>query len=613
MPLVPPACGCARSGAGQGKRFGGMAEAAAAGRQHGRGAPTLGPFLRLSRPFLARWATRAALLALLALTLAQVGLAVLYNLWNAWLFDALEARDAAALWRQVGVFAALLLLIVLSNAAHLAAKRTIAVAWREALTARLLEAWLAEGRHWRLGQIADSPDNPDGRIAEDIRVATEHMVELATTLIFSSVTIAAFLGILWSLSGVVTVFGIAVPGHMVWIAALYAAGGAAAAFALGRPLTLATEWRQKAEADLRFGLVRSREQAEGLALARAEPVARGALAGRFAILRASWQRQTVALRNLTGFQSAYSTLAPILPVLVAAPRYLRGDLSLGGLMQMAQGFQQLVVALSWPVDQAARLAEWHASADRVLALAEALDLIEHDAGGLRVEEAGEALVMQDVILRHPDGAALSAPVNGHFPRGARVAVSGEPAAVAALALAIAGLWRWGEGRLLRPAGHRLAVLPRHPWLPEAPLAAVLAAEGTVPRGALEEALEVVGLAALAARLDETADWGEALDSPARLRLAFARLLLGRPDLVVIEDIAGQLGQAEAARLIGLLTRALPAAILLAADHGALGLPLRLELAPPVGVPPGLAASAAARRRASRFAAWLRRGFGHRRE
>jgi len=584
-----------------------------AGRHQGVGTPTLGPFLRLSRPFLARWRTRAALLLLLALTLGQVGLAVLYNLWNAWLFDALEARDAAALWRQVGNFAGLLLLIVLSNAAQLAAKRGIAVAWRQALTERLLEAWLAQGRHWRLGQIADGPDNPDGRIAEDIRIATEHMVELATTLVFASVTLSAFLGILWSLSGVVTVLGVTVLGHMVWIAAIYAAGGAAAAFAFGRPLTLATETRQKAEADLRFGLVRSREQAEGLALARAEPAARGGLAARFGILRASWNRQTAALRNLTGFQSAYSTLAPILPVLVAAPRYLRGELSLGGLMQVAQGFQQLVVALSWPVDQAARLAEWQASADRVLALAEALELVARDGGGLRPETAGEALALEAVILRHPDGAALCGPVTARFPRGARVAVSGEPAAVPALALAIAGLWPWGEGRLIRPAGHRLAVLPRQPWLPEAPLAALLAPEGAVPRAALAEALAVVGLAGLEPRLDETADWGEVLDSQARLRLAFARLLLGRPDLVVIEDIAGQLGEAEAARLLGLLTLALPGAILLAADHGALGLPGQLVLAPPVGVPAGPAARAAAQRRASRFAAWLRRGFGHRRE
>jgi putative ATP-binding cassette transporter len=590
-----------------------MAEPAIAARQHGPGAPTLGPFLRLSRPFLARWATRAGLVALLALTLAQVGLAVLYNLWNAWLFDALEARDAAALWRQVGVFAGLVLLIVLSNAGQLAAKRRIAVAWRQALTERLLEAWLAEGRQWRLGQLADGPDNPDGRIAEDIRVATEHMVELAASLVFASVTIAAFLGILWSLSGVVTVLGVAVPGHMVWLAALYAAGGAAAAFAFGRPLTLATESRQRAEADLRFGLVRAREQAEGIAVARAEPAARGGLAARFALLRASWDRQSVALRNLTGFQSAYSTIAPILPVLVAAPRYLRGDLSLGGLMQVAQGFQQLVVALSWPVDQAARLAEWHASAERVLALAEALEQIARETGGLRAEEAGEALVLEGVILRRPDGVALSAPVTATLPRGARVEVSGEPGAVPALVLAIAGLWPWGEGRLVRPAAARLAVLPRDPWLPEGRLDAVLAGEAAVPRGALAAALEVVGLAALESRLEESADWGAALGAEQRLRLAFARLLLGRPDLVVIEEIAGQLGEAEAARLLGLLTRALPDAILLAADHGALGLPGRLELAPPVGVPPGQAARAAARRRASRFAAWLRRGFGHRRE
>ncbi len=577
------------------------------------GAATLRGFLAISRPWLTGWRTLGALALLLGLTLSQVLLAVAYNLWNARLFDALEARDAAALWREVGVFALLVLGIVLSNAAQLAARRGVSLAWRRALTERLLGAWLAEGRQWRLGQLAGSPDNPDGRIAEDIRIATEHAVELASTLVFCVVTLAAFLGILWSLSGTATLFGIAVPGLMVWLAALYALGGAAAAFLLGRPLTGATELRQKAEADLRFRLVQAREHADALALARAEPAARRALAARFALLAEAWRRQTAALRDLTGFQSAFTTIAPILPILVAAPRYLRGDVSLGGLMQLGQGFQQTVVALSWPVDQAARIAEWHASADRLLALAEALEAMEAEQGGLRPVEAGASLALEGVVLRHPDGTPLAGPLSATLPPGSRVAVTGEGDAVPALFLAIAGLWPWGEGRLARPAGHRLAVLPRHPWLPEGRLAALLAAPEGAPREALAAALEVVGLDALVPRLDEAADWGAELPEADRLRLGLARLLLGRPDLVLIEPLAGALGAAEAARLIGLVAHALPGAILLAADHSAPDWPLRLDLAAPEGVAPGRAARAAARGRASRLIAWLRRGFGHRRD
>jgi putative ATP-binding cassette transporter len=569
---------------------------------------TVRAFLALSRPWLARWRTRWAILALLALTFSQVLLAVAYNLWNARLFDALESRNAAALWREVGVFALVLAGIVLSNAAQVAAKRAIVLSWREALTERLLATWLAEGRHWRLAQLAGSPDNPDGRIAEDIRIATEHAVELVSTLFFSTVTLLAFLGILWSLSGVMPLFGLAVPGHMVWLALLYAAGGAVAAHALGRPLTAATETRQKAEADLRFGLVQAREHGAALALAHGEPTARGAIARRFAALAATWNSQSVALRNLTGFQSAYTTLAPILPVLVSAPRYLEGALSLGGLMQIAQGFQQTVTALSWPVDQAARLAEWHASADRVLALFDALEPAEAERGALHQEETGDTLEMAGVILRHPDGTAMTGPVAAMLPRGTRAEIGGDGAAISALFMAVAGLWPWGEGVLRRPAGSRLGVLPQRPWLPEGTLAALLTPPAGAPRQALAQALEVVGLPELTERLDEAAAWEAVLDEHDRLRLGFARLLLARPDLLLLEDIAGALGEEEARRLLGIYAMAVPGAIVLAADHGALGFETRIALANPVNVPRGQAAQARARRRASQFAEWLRRGF-----
>jgi putative ATP-binding cassette transporter len=265
------------------------------------------------------------------------------------------------------------------------------------------------------------------------------------------------------------------------------------------------------------------------------------------------------------------------------------------------------------VDQAARVAEWHASADRLLALAEALEAMETERGGFRPVDEGAALVLDDVVLRHPDGTPLAGPLRATLPAGSRVAVSAEGRAVPALFLAIAGLWPWGEGRLVRPAGHRLAVLPRRPWLPEGRLAALLAPPEGAPRETLAAALEVVGLAALVPRLEEVADWGAELPEGEGLRLGLARLLLGRPDLVLIDALAGPLGPAEAARLIGLVAHALPGAILLAAGHAAPDWPLRLDMAAPEGLVPGRAARVAARRRASRLIAWLRRGFGHRKD
>lgn len=576
---------------------------------HPASASALRGLLALSGPWLRRWRTRGAFLLLLALTLVQVLLAVGLNLWNARFFDALEQRNIGALAAAVGEFALLLVAIALSNAAHLEAKRGLTLGWRRALTERLLGVWLEEGHHWRIAQLPDSPDNPDGRIAEDIRVATEHAIELLATLVYCVAVLAAFIGILWTLSGTVTLLGMPIPGHMVWLALAYAGAGAAAAFAIGRAITLATEQRQATEASFRFGLARARAEGEGLALAHGEALAREGLAQAFATLAAAWHRQTAGLRNLLGFQSAYVTLAPVFPLLVAAPRYLGGELSLGGLMQTAQGFQQAVSALSWPVDQAARLAEWHASVDRMLALAEASEASQQGGIELR-EQPGRALGLSGLVLRTPEGEALAAPLTALLSPGQRAGLEGEPRAVNALALAIAGLWPWGEGRILRPVGVPLATLPREPWLPELPLARLLAPAGDVPEDALAAALAEVGLPHLVPRLREAAHWRAELDEVARLRLAWARLLLGRPGLAVIGDVGPILGEEVLRRLVGLLDRALPEAILVVADRGVCGFGQRIVLAPPEGLPAGGAARAARHRREDRLVAWLRRGFGH---
>jgi putative ATP-binding cassette transporter len=578
-------------------------------RQHS----VLHGMLVLSAPWLGRWRTRGIVLLLLSLTGTQVALAVGYNLWNARLFDALERRDTAALLREAWVFAALLAGIVVSNAGQVWAKRAVALSWRRALTERLLGAWLAEGQQWRLAQIPGSPDNPDGRIAEDIRIATEQAVELVASLFFSATVLVAFVGILWSLSGMVEILGLPVPGHLVLLAVLYAALGGAAAFVLGRPLTASTEQRQRAEADLRYGLARAREHDEGVALARGEALARGDLLARFAAVASTWRRQTAALRNLTGFQSTFTTVAPILPLLVAAPRYLAGGITLGGLMQIAQGFQQTVVALSWPVDNAARIAEFSASAERILALADAVEAARGDHPDILAEEDGEALACTALTLRLPDGSALAAPFALDLPRGARAEVAGDPRAVRALFLAIAGLWPWGEGVVRRPRGAHVAVLPGHPWLPEGTLSRLLTPPGGAPREAMVAVLEGVGLAALALRLDEAADWETTLDAPDGLRLGFARLLMERPDVVLLADMTAALGPEEVRRLVGLLARALPQTIVLAADHGSLDCETQLVLAPPAGLPQGRTARAAARRRESRLVALLLRGFGHRQD
>lgn len=260
---------------------------------------------------------------------------------------------------------------------HLWVKRRLQFGWRAWLTRRLVGAWVSDGREIALPSRPGDHDNPDGRIAEDVRVVTELAIDLGHSLTYCLLLLVSFAGILWQLSGVVQVaFGdvsLPVPGHLLILALAFAATGTTAAIAVARPLVRAAERRQGLEADFRFGLARVRENASIIARQQGEAVERGRIALLFGGVRRGWDRQTGALMRVMAFGASYSVLSAVFPILVVAPRYVAGAITLGMMMQTAQAFQQAVAALSWPIDNLATVAQWKASVERVLGLKDALD------------------------------------------------------------------------------------------------------------------------------------------------------------------------------------------------------------------------------------------------
>jgi putative ATP-binding cassette transporter len=530
-------------------------------------------FLRLAGPFWLRgpqrWRAIGLTAAMALLCAAQVGLAIRLNLWSADFFDALERRSMDRFVTQVGIFVLIVAGAVLANAFHMVARRRLNIAWRAWLTERVVGDWMAEARHYQIAQIPGDHDNPDGRIAEDIRIATEYAVDLAHTLLYASLLLIAFVGVLWTLSGTIRLLGIDVPGHMVALSVGYAALGSSVAFLLGRPLVRATDLRQTREADFRFGLVRARESAEPIALARGEARQRSRLAALFDGIRPAWAAQSEGMARLTGFAAGYIVLAPVFPILVTTPRYIAGTITLGGVMQIAQAFQQVTAALSWPVDNLQRIAEWRASVERVLALEEALRVVAAEAARSGPDaitlDRGHGLSVRGLCVAAPDGTALLSDITLEVAPGEHVLVDGDPEAAQALFRVMAGIWPWGRGPVELPPENELAALGARPHLPDGTLRAALAFPGPVGMqapGAAERALEAVGLQAAAARLDEAADWDATFGAAELQRIAIARVLLHRPRWVVLGDATSALEAAEADRMIDLLAEELPAAALL---------------------------------------------------
>jgi putative ATP-binding cassette transporter len=524
-----------------------------------------GPYWNCERRTKVRWAT----LLLFLLTVAQVGLSVWGNYWNRALFDALEQRTARGVMLQVAVFALIFVVSIVVTAIHLMVKRWLQLDWRAWLTEQLVGRWMDEGRHYRLLSSPGEHDNPDQRIAEDIRIATESAIALAHTLVFSLLTLVMFADILWTVSGSIVVPGtdVEVPGYMVPLAFLYAVLGGALGWLFGRPLVRTTNALQTAEATFRFGLSRAREHTEAIALMHGEALERTGSATRFQQVVRDWDRQSLAYLGIVSFGTAYGALLPVFPILVAAPQYIAGAMSLGVLMQAAQAFQGLTSALSWPVNNLGEIARCRASADRVQSLHEDMRRMDEEArasGASRIalarSERGR-LVIDDLCIAEPSGRVLLENFSAEIRRGERVLIKGDSAVTGALFKVVAGLWPWGSGRVELPLESTLFI-PQRPFLPEGRLRCALSyprPPDAFPDPDVRRALERAELAWLVPRLDEDDNWEQALPLRAQQRLAFARALLQRPAWVFMEEATGAFDGDGERVILEMLRGELPAA------------------------------------------------------
>lgn len=529
------------------------------------------------------WKIQGAVWLLTLLTVAQVALAIWISYWHRDLFDALEARRHDELLQLCLVFLLIFGLTMAVTAAHLQVKRWLQLDWRRWMTSLLLEHWMSRSHHYKLQFLGGEHDNPDGRIAEDIRIATEVAISLAHTLLFSLLILGSFIDILLAVSGSAALPGtsVSIPGYLVLAAFLYAGSGAALGLLLGRPLIRTTNWLQTVEANLRFNLARARQHSEAIALMHGEAMERQSARRLFADVGRGWNRQTLAYLGIVSFTTGYGTLLPVFPILIAAPQYMAGAMSLGLLMQAAQAFQRLTSALSWPVDNLGEIARCRASMDRIVSLYRDMQQLEaaeeHPAActaHIQLRQGSTAsLSLEQLTLLNANGEPLLENLELRLAPGERLLITGDPAVSVALFKAVAGLWPWGHGSIHLPADARLMFLPQQPFLPEGSLRAALSYPhdpGQYSSADYEQALAWAGLSWLSARLDSVEDWGQLGHLRSRQRLGLARLFLQQPDWIFLEEATDAL-EAEDERLsLEKLHQHLPqAALLHISQHRAL--------------------------------------------
>jgi len=534
-------------------------------------------FIRLAGPF---WYSenkstiRSLALALLMLTTMQIGIAVVITEWSANLFNALEQRSMAGLFTQIGVIVLIFAANIAVTTAHFKIKRRLQLDWRSWLTRHLIGKWMTDGRHYLVTHIQGIHDNPDGRIAEDIRIATEAAIDLCHSLIYSLLLIISFSKILWTLSGTVTLnllfFEIPIYGHLLWLAIIYSASASTLGWWLGRPFTFATDARQTVEANFRFGLATARENSLAIALAHGEDDEQRRFVGLFDDIVHAWQRQTYTWSQLFMLTSGYSVLSMAFPILVSAPRYILGSISLGALMQSAQAFQQTAGALSWPVDNMARVAEWRASVERVLGLVSGLNRLEQeivraDPHRIHLQKTDHAVLrFRDLTIVRLDGIPCVHPFNDEIMPGERILITGNAYTGSKLFKAIVGLWPWGGGSIELP-GDPVFFMPPLPYLPVGTLRAAICYPSPhikYTESALTDALKLVGLEEFLEQLDHEDNWASAISREQQQRLGVVRLLLQQPKWILLQESMDSLDSSCEMKMLNLIAKKLPDAAIL---------------------------------------------------
>ncbi|OCJ58898.1 ABC transporter ATP-binding protein/permease [Agrobacterium leguminum] len=522
-------------------------------------------------------------IGLLAMIGVNVGFQYGINVWNRGIFDAIEKRDASTVYFLASIFPPLVLGSVFIVTSQVYVRMRIQRRWRSWLTKVLVSRWIANGRYYQLNLIDGDHQNPEARLSEDMRIATEAPVDFVAGVIAAFVSASTFIVVLWTIGGALTLpiggLSVTIPGFLVIAAVIYALITSSSIALIGRNFVRVSEVKNQLEAEFRYTLTRVRENGESIALLGGEEEERSDLDRRFRNVRHQWKQMAQQYMRTTVVSHGSMLIAPVVPLLLCAPKFLDGSMSLGQVMQAASAFTIVQSAFGWLVDNYPRLADWNACARRVASLMMSLDGLERaeqsDKLGriVRGETEGETMLsLKDVSVSLGDGTAVVKETDVEIGRGERVLVAGESGSgKSTLVRAIAGLWPWGGGSVSFRAGSRLFMLPQRPYVPSGTLRRAVCYPQAAESWTFEEigeALDKVGLGHLKDKVEEEAPWDQTLSGGEKQRLTFARLLLNDPDIIVMDEATAALDEKSQDRMMQTVIDELPDATIISVAHRA---------------------------------------------
>jgi putative ATP-binding cassette transporter len=517
------------------------------------------------------------IVALVLINQLQVGINIRLSFFNRDWFNSIQNKDSAAFWSLLfGVFCFWAAIAVVSSLVEYYTESVLKIRWRRWMSERYYGLWLDDGSLYRAALVGQAADNPDQRIAEDIRNFLNSTYAFSISLLSTVSTLVSFSIILWTIPADFTVPGtdITVPGLPFWVALVFSLVGTWLTHLIGKPLVQLEFSRERYEADFRFALARLREYSEQVALLRGENAERRILGGRFGAVLSNFYAIVGRTVKLLTFTTTYFQANVVIPYIIVAPYFFLGKITLGQMTQTAGAFGRVESALTFFIARYQSLATYKAVVERLTTFRSAID----EARRLgtkpprieRTEHPGRDLVLSDLVLCLPDGREIVCVDRLTIEAGTTTLVSGPSGSgKSTLFRAISGIWPYGRGTIDRPADASIMLLPQRPYVPSGTLKTAVtypSVLGEYSDKAVREALELARLASLACEIDCDDNWPQRLSGGEQQRLAIARAILDKPDWLFLDEATSALDEKLEAEIYRMLGEVLPNTTIVSIGH-----------------------------------------------
>ncbi|MDD2862859.1 MAG: ABC transporter ATP-binding protein/permease [Acidiphilium sp.] len=512
------------------------------------------------------------------MVLVIVAVSYALTVWNGTFFDAMQKYDVPEIWRLFAIYIGLAAVVVVANTLSQYLVQIFQIRWRRWLTRRMVNDWMARQTHYRMQLDDRRIDNPDQRISDDVDFFTGQTVNLPLSALQSVVTIASYSFMLWDLSRNLRLFGLYVPGLLLWMNLIYAIGGTILMLIIGRPLFFLNNVQQQAMGTFRFELIRVRDNSETIATAHSGPSEATRLKETFRPVVDIFYRRIYRTVLVNTFGFSFNTLGSLLGFALVIPSYLAKRILIGTVSQTNNAFGQMQQAFGFIINNFSSIGsgylsitEWRAVIDRLYTMEVSLrhHQVEEVAPGIVYDRSADnSLAIARLSLALPDRRSILEGLDIDIAPGDRILISGPTGAgKSTLIRAIAGIWPFGSGRISAPAGRTLFV-PQRPYLPNGTLIQSLAFPYGQPLdgGEVADLLGTMGLGRLIAKLETVEPWDRELSPGEQQRIAFARCVLLRPDVIILDEATSALDEDYEALMYRTLTTALPHATIISVGH-----------------------------------------------